>query len=201
MADTTGEMNLGRVAALTKRELVVVALYEAGGATRTVDTEHVAMKAFELAPTLFRWRHFPEQVDKDVVRVLLFDARKQEYGAHVTGRVSRGWSLTETGLAFAERAVRRLGKGAVGVPRRSPTDRKLILRERARLEGTEAFQKVVAGNATKITPREAETFFRLNSYVTDESRLRKLDQMANLFVDDSEMSRVIRVVRERVPSR
>lgn len=190
-----------RATALTKRELVVVALYQAGGATRTVDTEHVAMKAFELAPALFRWRHFAEQVDKDVVRVLLFDARKQEFGAHVTGRVSKGWSLTETGLGFAERTVRRLGKGRVGVPRRSSADRKLILRERARLEGTEAFQKVAAGNAAGITPREAETFFRLNSYVTDESRLRKLDQTANLFADDDEMSRVIRAVREKVPSR
>ncbi|HET6163530.1 MAG TPA: hypothetical protein VFG37_07670 [Planctomycetota bacterium] len=190
-----------RAVALTKREFVVVALYDAGGATHTVDTEHVAMKAFELAPALFRWKHFPEQVDKDLVRVLLFDARKQVYGAHVTGRASRGWSLTEAGLEIAERAVRRLGKGSVGVPRHSPRDKRLILRERARLEGTEAFQKITAGNAAGITPREAETFFRLNSYVTDEDRLRKLNQMANLFADDREMSWVIRAVREKVPSR
>ncbi|MEZ5963091.1 MAG: hypothetical protein R3F56_04510 [Planctomycetota bacterium] len=185
---------------LTKREVVVVALHLLGGATRGIDTEHVAMKAFELAPGMFSWKHFADQVDKDLVRVLLFDARKSEFGAHVTGRVSQGWMLTEAGCEFAEAAAKRLGGGAVQQRRQSREDARRVAQERQRLESTDAYQKVRTGHAEQVSEREAEVFFRLNAYITGESRDRKLDQIANMFADDDELSRVIRIVRERVPS-
>lgn len=184
---------------LTKREVVTVALLLAGGATRTVDTEHVAMAASDLAPELFAWKHFPDQVDKDLVRVLLFDARKPEYGAHVRGRVSKGWMLTERGRRFATKAAAQLTKdqdhsGALPEatdPRRA--------RERVRLLATDAYSKVVAGKEADVSPREAESFFRVNAYLQGESRLRKLDQLANMFADDVELSRAIRIIRKKVP--
>lgn len=185
---------------LSKREVVVVALHLLGGATRNIDTEHVAMKAFELAPGMFSWKHFPDQVDKDLVRVLLFDARKPEFGAHVTGRVSQGWMLTEAGCEIADTAVKRLEVAAVPDRRQSREDARRVGQERQRLESTDACQKVRSGQAEAVSEREAEVFFRLNAYITGESRDRKLDQIANMFMDDEEMSRVIRLVRGRVPT-
>lgn len=185
---------------LTKRQVVVVALHLLGGETRGIDTEHVAMKAFEIAPGMFSWKHYTGQVDKDLVRVLLFDARKAEFGAHVTGRVSRGWMLTEAGCEFAKEAAKRLGSSVIRERRQSKEDVRRVAQERQRLEATDAFEKIRSGRVGEVSAREAEAFFRLNAYITGGSRVRKLDQIANMFAEDEELSRVIRMLREKVLS-
>jgi hypothetical protein len=97
------------------RELVVYALAMAGGGLRRIHTEDVALKAHELFPGSFSWTKHPEIPDKDIVRVALTDARKEEFGSLVEGRSGTrrgqtartrrepapdGWRLTESGLGF-----------------------------------------------------------------------------------------------------
>ena len=41
-------------------EVVVYALYLAGGVTRAIHTEEVALKCFGLAPDAFSWIRFPQ---------------------------------------------------------------------------------------------------------------------------------------------
>lgn len=100
------------------RELVVFGLAMCGGSTRKVHTEEVAIKCHELFPGSFSWTRYPHLPDKDIVRVALTDARKQEHGGLVDGRAGRrkghtaktnreptpdGWILTEPGLEFLKR--------------------------------------------------------------------------------------------------
>jgi len=97
------------------RELVVYALEQVGGGIRRVHTEDVALKCHELFPDSFSWTRHPALPDKDIVRVALTDARKEQSGVLVEGRsgqtrgktaktqrepVPDGWILTEAGLAF-----------------------------------------------------------------------------------------------------
>jgi hypothetical protein len=156
------------------------------------------MKAYELASGMFSWKHFPDQVDKDLVRVLLFDARKQEFGAFVNGRVAQGWMLTEAGCRFAAAAARNISAEAMQSPLQSRDSVRRTAQERQRLESTEAYQKVICGQIDDLSEREAEAFFRLNAYITGENRSRKMDQIANMFADDKEMSVLIGLVRKRV---
>src|SRR5580765_1329574 len=97
--------------ARANRELVVYALYVAGGATSRVHTEDLALKCWELFPDSFSWTKYPTYPDKDIVRVALTDARKDKYGGLISGRVeghtgdskggdAEGWLLTEKGLAW-----------------------------------------------------------------------------------------------------
>jgi len=69
------------------RELVVYCLYVVGGATERVHTEDLALKCWELFPDSFSWTKYPNYPDKDIVRVALTDARKEKYGALVSGRI------------------------------------------------------------------------------------------------------------------
>ncbi|MCD6404672.1 MAG: hypothetical protein J7M19_02475 [Planctomycetes bacterium] len=71
-------------------QIAVYALYLSDGVSRRVPTEDVALKCFELAPTSFSWVKHREYPDKDVARTALVDARKEKYGALVTGRAGRG---------------------------------------------------------------------------------------------------------------
>ena len=100
-----------KVPARANRQLVAYCLYVAGGGTDRVHTEDLAIKCWELFPDSFSWTKYAKYPDKDIVRVALTDARKNKYGALVTGRVEghasgvnhdepEGWVLTENGLAW-----------------------------------------------------------------------------------------------------
>jgi hypothetical protein len=96
---TQGKTLTGSV---TAPELVALALYVLGGGARVIDTEDVAMSAHDIAPGRFSWRKYPEQINLELVRVALSDARKEENGGLVTGTGKSGWSLTAAGQLWAE---------------------------------------------------------------------------------------------------
>ena len=99
------------------QELVVYALYLLGGATKKCHTEDIAIKCFEIWPTVFSWTKYPEYPDKEVVRHGLIDARREKYGNLVEGRAGKtrghsnktgreptsdGWILTDAGVRWIE---------------------------------------------------------------------------------------------------
>ena len=109
--------------ALTNLEIAVYALFLQGGGTRSVHTEDVALKCFELAPESFSWVKYPNNPDKDIARVALTDARKEKIGPLVTGRAGRGkghftntqlkgsldgWRLNAKGIAWVKENEERL---------------------------------------------------------------------------------------------
>ena len=111
-------------------ETAVYALYLLGGATKSVHTEDIALRCFELSPGSFSWIRHVDLPDKEVTRSSLMDARKDKYGRLVTGRAGRhqgqyrgrgippeadGWSLSEAGVKWVQenqdRVQRSLGTG------------------------------------------------------------------------------------------
>ena len=70
-------------------DIVVYVLGLLGGAEKTVYSEEVAAKCYEVAPTRFSWRLPAYRAkgwpDKYVVKTALEDAKKDKYGALVDG--------------------------------------------------------------------------------------------------------------------
>lgn len=111
------------------RELVVYAAYLLGGDAERVHTEDIALKCFELFPASFSWVKHAQYPDKDIVRVALTDARKEQYGALVEGRTGQkrgltaktlrrpmddGWALTSSGVQWIQKNLADLERLAGG---------------------------------------------------------------------------------------
>lgn len=175
--------------------MVTIAVYLLGGERAPVDTEDVAKKADELAPGRFTWRKYKDQINLEVVRVYLSDAKKKTKGAYLIGSGNTGWTLSEAGLAFARANIGAVEELRKASPRKAVgQDRVRLQRERARLMSTDAYAKVATGHSDEVTQRDAESFFRIDSYVRGEARHRRVATIANAHGDDPELGPVIELL-------
>lgn len=187
---------------LSNHEIVTLAVYLLGGDSEPIDTEDVAVKANEIAPGRFTWRKYKEQINLEVVRVYLSDAKKKAKGAYVIGSGNIGWSLSAAGLKFTRSQVSSLERSEAAEPRRAVgQDRVRLQRERARLMTTEAFIKIAKGGADALTQRDAESFFRIDSYVQGEARRRRIATVVNAHGDDPELGPAIEVLAALIKER
>jgi hypothetical protein len=177
---------------LANHEVVTLAVYLLGGDRHPVDTEDVAKKANEMAPGRFTWRKYKDQINLETVRVYLSDAKKTAKGRYLIGSGNAGWTLSEEGLVFARKRTEAGNLVRKAPPRRAVgKDRLREQRERAQLIASDAFQKVVSGRTNEITLREAEAFFRVDSYVRGDARRRRVAMVANSHGDDPELGPAI----------
>jgi hypothetical protein len=97
----------GRLVSLTTHEgseIVTLAVYLLGD-QHAVDTEDAAVKAHHLAPGYFTWPKYSDQINLELVRVNLSNAKKPQNGALLLGSGRTGWSLTKGGLKWARQAA------------------------------------------------------------------------------------------------
>jgi len=180
----------------TGPELAALALYALGGGARVVDTEDVAFKLHELAPGRFSWRKYPDQINLELVRVALSDARKPESGSLVAGKGKSGWSLTAAGQRWAEENGSRLLDADLTTERAERTagsvDERRWQRERVRLLTTDAWQEwTVEGDPAPITREAACELFRIDRYVVGRAREIKINLLREMFGEDEELARFI----------
>jgi hypothetical protein len=187
------------VAPLTRPEAVTLALYALEGHRQPAGTEDVAIRVAELVPGMFAWQKYPEQIDKELVRVALSDARLKKkwiVGSHNKG----GWMLTPAGQAFA-RARAESVDGVAASPRQRGRDEQQLTRERLRLESSPAYTRALTGSVDDVTDDEADAFFRINVYVVGQARERKIARIENQFGDDPGIGRVVRALAARARER
>lgn len=98
---------------LTNWQIAVLALYALGGATSRKHGEDVALKCYEIAPRRFGWEKHQQYPHLELARAALRDAKKEKYGALVSGAESKGWLLTKEGLAWCEQNADALGDGGL----------------------------------------------------------------------------------------
>lgn len=187
---------------ITHAELVTWAVYVLGGDQRRIDTEDVAVKAHQLAPARFRWRKYPEQINLELVRVYLSDAKKSEHGALLTGSGRTGWSLTQKGLLWVRSArakVKALGadEQAGHQSRAGSIDSTRIDRERKRIMTMAAWFRWSSGDRTVLMD-EAWEVFRLDSYSTSSVREAKLTRLRAMFEDDDQLSPFLKHLSEEI---
>jgi len=176
----------------SSHEIVTLAVYLLGGETRRVDTEDVAIKANEIAPGRFTWRKYYDQINLELIRVYLSDAKKAGKGGYLRGSGKAGWILTEKGTEFAKRHVEDLN-GAV-----LSNERHRRHKERTRLLTSAAFQKFMTEGPNAVSRRDIEVFFRIDDYVVGEARERKVARIVKAFGNDPELGRVVRELASRI---
>lgn len=172
---------------ISQRDVVVWAVYVLGGDQRRLDTEDVAVKAHELAPGRFSWRKYPEQINLELVRVFLSDAKSAEHGGFIAGSGRTGWSLTVEGLKWATALQTKIPSLALdrdrAESRLASVDASRHKRERERLGSAPAWIRWQSGDV-HITRAEARALFRVDSY-SDQSQLdEKVARLRGIFADD-----------------
>jgi hypothetical protein len=178
-----------RLTDYSQAEVVALAVYRVGGAQRAIDTEDVAVEAHKIAPGRFSWKKYPDQINLELIRVFLSDAKKNENGL-VIGSGRRGWRLTQRGLKWAEEAsgsISDLGSGRSRAQSRAGSiDEQRWRRERSRIVATRAWQ-IWASGVRNIPAAEAKQVFRIDSYARGELREAKITRLRAMFSDDREL--------------
>jgi|HubBroStandDraft_5_1064220.scaffolds.fasta_scaffold68653_2 hypothetical protein len=177
----------------TGPELAALALYVLGGGGRLVDTEDVAIQIHKIAPGRFSWRKYPDQINLELVRVALSDARKSESGSLVTGTGREGWSLTAAGQRWAEANAPRLVGQDLTKHRAERSagsiDERRWQRERARMLATEAWRQWnAARDGSAITAEAAADLFRIDRYVGGRAREIKINRLREMFAGDDDLA-------------
>lgn len=143
----------------SNKEIGVLSVYLLGGQSKHIDTEDIAVKANELAPGRFLWRKYKDQINMEVVRKRLSDAKTN---GDLLGSYSKGWILSEKGLQYAKEHINNLRNKKLS---RAPMKKKEMIlrhREKERMLSSIAYEKVISNDADRITPKEAEDFFRVD---------------------------------------
>lgn len=179
-------------------EIVTIAVYLLGGDTKRIDTEDIAIESNALAPGRFTWKKYPDQINIENVRTFLSDARKSKNGSFLIGAGKDGWILTEAGLAFATKRIRDLR--GIDLSRRvmNSKERKIERRERERLLSSEAYAKFSSNRVDSISVQEAESFFRVDAYVTGDARAEKILRTKNRFGNDAELGVLIKELESKL---
>jgi|SRR5208282_788480 len=179
----------------SNKEIGILSVYLLGGESKYIDTEDIAIKADALAPGRFLWRKYKNQINMEVVRKRLSDAKTD---GNLLGSYSKGWILSEIGLQYAKEYVKELNNSDLS---RTPMNRKEMIlhhREKARMLASIAYEKVISNEIDYITSKEAEDFFRVDDYVTGVARKEKLTRIINTYGDDPELSKAIKILSGRV---
>lgn len=177
-------------------ELATIALYLLGGDARAQDTEDIAIRLRELDEKRFSWRKYPDQVNLELVRVALSDAKKPDNGGYVAGSGSEGWLLTTLGFQFAKNAAIADFGPRQRLPH--PRDRNWQNRERVRMISTSAYERFRAGTLESVTPQMAASFFHLDDYVRGDAREKKVSRLLVAFSDDPELGDAVKAIARRL---
>ena len=176
---------------LANHEVVVLAAYLAGAQKKVADTEDIAVKANELAPGRFTWCKYKDQINIETVRKRLWDATKPDKGAYLIGSEKAGWRLTRAGFDFARKGVKKTNTNALSKERKSHEEHASHARELRRMMLEDAFLKFAKGRGQEITKGDAERFFRIDDYVTGQSRSAKIERFKIIAGSNNRLSQAI----------
>lgn len=174
-------------ARLSNTELVALSAFLLGGDSRPVDTEDIAVKANGLAPGRFAWRKYPDQINLELVRVRLSEAKNPDHGAIIEGSGETGWSLTPAGVQWAKKAAEHLP--SMDLQRRREdgrgggVDEQRWRRERERILKTKAWEAWSSGDLD-VSVRDAQEVFRIDAYAVGRMRNLKINRLRALFDED-----------------
>lgn len=182
-------------------EIVTFAVYVLGGESKEIDTEDIAFKVNQLAPGRFTWRKYKDQINIKNVGAFLCDARKIKNGAYLLGSEKKGWLLTERGVAFAKQYLREMKDSNLARRPLSQEERRWNNREKIRMLAHPIMSKIKSQGLDMVTTQEAESFFRVDDYVTGTAREKKIARILNTFRDDPEIGQVVITLSRKVPKK
>lgn len=172
-------------------EVAAIAVYLLNGATRSIDTEDAAIRCYELAPSLFSWQKYRGQINLELVRVSLSDAKKLKNGALLSGSGREGWRLTSRGIEWIANIGQALLTNQLVHPERGQSKAGSIdtvrrQRERTRLLASAGWQAwSVSGTVDQQAAREV---FRVDEYTTEKMLAIKITRTRAMLECDEQLS-------------
>jgi hypothetical protein len=179
---------------MNNADVICLACYQSGGAIECIDIEHIAVRAYKIAPDKFAWKHYPERIDLRTVQYALKDESMHK-DARIHGSLRAGYQLTPTGLQWVEESLNLLPekKELESIT----TTSKQLNAERHRLRNTEAFKKIIAGKTNSLMFRDYETFLRINEYFPSNLRTERITKIMNVVHGDSQLEWVWNTLYEK----
>lgn len=188
---------------IRRLEVILLAVYKLGGDKKSIDTEDVAVLAQEIAPGMFSWQKYPDQINLELVRVTLSDAKKPKNDSLLTGSGREGWRLSSRGLQwFTSRGKSLLADNVVWIKHESKAGSVDIMRKRremSRLLTSHAWY--TWSDEEKLSVRDACDLFRIDEYTTGKMVEIKVVRLQSLFYEDVEISRLLKQAGDLVLER
>jgi hypothetical protein len=174
-----------------QREIVLLSVFLLGGDKKSIDTEDIAVKCFAIAPSLFAWSKFPNQINIETVRIGLSDCKKEKNGGLLLGSGREGWRLSSKGLEWAKtrgkellaaRSLKvdtsRISAGSIDTVRKA--------REKKRVLLSAAWNSWMTKKT--MTLQDAKSIFRIDEYTTEKMLKIKVTRLQSLLGDDKEVA-------------
>jgi len=185
---------------LRQIDVVVMAVHLLGGQQRAIDTEDIAVRSHELAPGMFAWRKYPQQINLELVRVVLSNAKKTQYGTLLHGSGRDGWRLTALGLDWVDKTGQRLlADGMTWDQTRrhaGSVDARRSDREAARIRNSSAWKSWVDDGYVSVA--DARSLFRIDSYSNVGMAETKMVRLLSLFEGEDDVANFLRIAAKLV---
>jgi hypothetical protein len=177
-----------------------MAVYLLGGDQRPIDTEDVAVKANELGPGRFTWSKYPDQINLELIRVFLSNAKKGPT-ALLSGTGRTGWTLTRAGVGWAHQNASSVVGKEVSKHREEMVagsiDQGRLRRERSRVLETAGWARWAQGERD-LTVREAREVFRIDLYAVGRMRELKVARLRASLGSDYELGPFVTAMAELI---
>ncbi len=182
---------------LSNVQIVLLAIFDLGGETNSIDIEDIAIKVYEYAPEKFSWRKYKDKIDLRVVTYAIKDAMKPKRGPSlVSGNYSHVFMLTADGFSL----VKSLATTSESIKSSSYRNRsiaeKLIL-EKNRLASSTAYIKYISGESENITFGDFQDFARVNEYFPAHALQRRYALISNVVRDDEKLESCWQFLQEK----
>ena len=172
---------------LSNVQIVLLAIFDLGGETNSIDIEDIAIKAFEFAPEKFSWRKFKDKIDLRVVSYAIKDAMIPKKGPSlISGNNKHGFMLTIDGLNWARSFITTSESIKSSSYRNKSISEKIIL-EKNRLVSSTAYLKYISGESGNITLSDFQDFARVNEYFPVHALHRRFALINNVVKDDENL--------------
>ncbi len=180
-------------------ELVTIALYESGGASKCVDTEDIAVKADQIDDQRFKWRKqkYKKFIDRGLVVESLNAARVRKIGSFLEGNDNKGWILTSVGLEFCKKTKNQFGH-TIRKKRLSKVEKNYLTREQIRIENSEAFLKFSKGEIKEINDIDLKNLFKIDDYTSKIDLEKRILHLLDNFKEKDRIFELINFYKKEV---
>lgn len=181
-------------------ELVTIALYQIGGATKSKDTEDIAVQVDKIDPERFKWKNkkYKKFIDKSLVLESLKAAKNRAIGSFLNGNDDKGWILTSTGLKFSKNSKKLFSGLIIRKKRLTKIEKNYLLREEYRIVNTDAYIKFVTGKKKEISQIDLKKLFKIDDYTSIKDLDTRIIKLLDNFPETHGVYKIINNYKKEV---
>ena len=165
--------------------IIAIAISRLGGDLRPIDLEDLAISAFEIAPTRFCWKKYPDRIDLRIVHYALQSATRLTPPI-VHGDMKKGYMLTTEGKEWVEQNNQvELSELDASFRKHSQQDKKV--QELTRMRNSTAYEKWQQDDKETISLRDFQEFTRVNEYFPSVLKEQRFLRLSNITTGEEDL--------------